>query len=468
MTGTKAEKAAKVRALAIGLMVVALAGVLLAAKPAHAKTFAVNSTSDGANIALDGVCDADPRVFVQVCTLRAAIEEANNRIQNPGADTIRFNIPTTLCNANNGVCTISPASALPTITEQVTINGYTQRSCSTNPAPCSKPNSSAVGTNANLLIQLNGANTTSSFGLFIFGASNSVVKGLVINRFTGGIAIDSNSTGGTTGNRIEGNFIGTNASGTADLGNIVDGVAIDDPNNTVGGTSRAARNLISGNGGNGVAAGEAGTTQVLGNLIGTDRTGTNDLGNDRDGVWCDSSFNTVGDETAASANVIAFNGEDGVTVVNSDSTGNAILRNSIFSNGGLGIDLGNDGRTINDVGDGDSGANNLQNFPVVSSAETVGNTTTIKFRLNSTADTTFLVLFFSNPSNDNEGKSFIGGTSVTTNANGNTGTLTFEPEQRVALGQRITATATATDFGSNDINTSEFSPPRGVEAGTAS
>jgi hypothetical protein len=95
----------------------------------------------------------------------------------------------------------------------------------------------------------------------------------------------------------------------------------------------------------------------------------------------------------------------------------------------------------------------------LTSAETVGATTTIQGALNSTPATTFVVRFFSNPSG-NEGKTFIGQTSVTTNASGQTGTFTFAPAQVVPVGQRITATAT--DPGAN---TSEFSAPREVTGG---
>jgi hypothetical protein len=385
-----------------------------------------------------------------------------NSFTSAGADTIRFNIPTTApnCNANTGVCTILPnlqmtsSQALPTITEQLTINGYTQRPCSSNPAPCSRANSSAVGTNAVLLIQLNGANATSSAGLRIH-ASNVVVKGLVINRFGTGIQI---GTRDATGNKIEGNFVGTNAAGTLGLGNLFQGVGVNGAHNTVGGSARAARNLISGNGDAGADITGSGN-QVLGNLMGTDRTGTEPLGNDGDGLNLFQTGNTVGGDFVPSANVIAFNAKNGVAVTNFPQVvRHSILDNSIFSNGGQGIDLGEDGRTTNDVGDADTGPNNLQNFPVLTSAQTEGTTTTINGRLNSTPSTTFVVRFFSNPSSDNEGKTYIGSMSVTINASGNTGAFTFTPGQRVALGQTITATATDPAG-----NTSEFSATREVK-----
>jgi hypothetical protein len=88
--------------------------------------------------------------------------------------------------------------------------------------------------------------------------------------------------------------------------------------------------------------------------------------------------NTVGGASSA-ANTIAFNGGAGVPVAgDAISTGNSILRNSIFSNALLGIDLGFDGKTPNDAGDGDLGENNLQNKPILTSAVTSSGSTTLK------------------------------------------------------------------------------------------
>jgi CSLREA domain-containing protein len=92
----------------LALLVAALIGVLWDT-PAHAATFTVNSTSDTGDATPDGACDT--------CTLREAIQEANNAATSPGADTINFAIP------GAGPHTISPASELPSITQAVTING---------------------------------------------------------------------------------------------------------------------------------------------------------------------------------------------------------------------------------------------------------------------------------------------------------------------------------------------------------
>lgn len=150
------------------------------------------------------------------------------------------------------------------------------------------------------------------------------------------------------------------------------------------------------------------------------------------------------------------NGFNGVDVAGG-SIGVSLLGNAIFSNSQLGIDIGVDGRTLNDPGDTDTGANNLQNFPVLASARKASGKTTIKGRLNSSPDKTFTVQFFSNPPGTDEGKTFIGQKVVTTDGGG-TVSFTFSPTSTVALGQAITATATGAG------NTSEFSAPRAVTA----
>jgi hypothetical protein len=162
----------------------------------------------------------------------------------------------------------------------------------------------------------------------------------------------------------------------------------------------------------------------------------------------------------ATAGSSCRNGQDGVGIPSADSTGSSILTNSIFSNGGLGIDLGASDRTANDPDDADTGANNLQNFPVLSSATTSSRSTTIKGTLNSTPDTTFTLRFYTNPSsNPDEGKKFVGLKSVHTDATSGDVSFTFRPGKKVAVGQRITATAAELDS-----NTSEFSNPRRVVA----
>lgn len=168
------------------------------------------------------------------------------------------------------------------------------------------------------------------------------------------------------------------------------------------------------------------------------------------------SNNTIGGAVGL-GNTIAFNNARGVEI--GSGTGNAIFANSIHSNNVLGIDLSPLGVTANDPGDADTGANNLQNFPVLTSAITNnGNsTTTIIGSLDSTPSTTFTLQFFSNPSCDSsgngEGKSYIGSTTVTMGIDGNPTSFITSFPGAVPIGQFITATAT----NNSTRDTSEFS-----------
>src|SRR5262249_34664587 len=133
---------------------------------------------------------------------------------------------------------------------------------------------------------------------------------------------------------------------------------------TVGGTTPAARNLIAGNAGDGIRFDNAAGNLVQGNFIGTRSDGASPLGNLGQGVFLTggSSRNPVGGAGDGAGNLVAFNGGAGIAA--DSGTGNLFRSNSIFSNAGLGIDLGADGVTPNDPGDPDGGANDLQNFPV--------------------------------------------------------------------------------------------------------
>lgn len=437
MIRTRTQTLAGVKVLALVLLVVAL---LLTPRTAHAVALTVNNTVDPG----DGDCNPNGG-----CTLREAINEANATT----ADTIRFDID------GGGVKTIRPTSRLPVISERLTIDGYTQ--------PGAEENTLANATNAELRIELDGTRAgVASEALRIRGASDCVIKGLVINRF-GGNSISIGYPGDETrDNRVVGNFIGTDPSGTSAEGNGAGVALISDPgtaSNTVGGSRPAGRNLISGNDNSGVLIVGGQENAVIGNLIGTEKNGTDALGNAGDGVYMfagqgGATDNIVGGTLADSANTIAFNDEDGVQVRNNTSTGNGILRNSIFSNEGLGINLDDDGATPNDEGDADIGPNNLQNKPNLTSAQNSATTTTIKGHLNSVPNRTFKIRFFSNPSG-NEGQKYIGSKNATTDADGDTGTFTFKPENKVGANRNITATATRLLAG----DTSEFSAPEEVE-----
>jgi hypothetical protein len=307
------------------------------------------------------------------------------------------------------------------------------------------------------------------WGVRISNAPSNMIGGMASgarNVISGHRGLNVFISTGSMGNQVQGNFIGANVTGTAAPGN-AGGVRIESAsNNTIGGTMAAARNVISGNNG-GVWIVSATNNQVQGNYIGTQMNGTSSLGNNG-GVWIISSAsnNTIGGTASGAGNIIAFNGGAGVLLYLNAGTGNAIRQNSIHDNTGLGIDLWPDGVTPNDPNpaacpaDTDTGANNLQNFPVLTSATPGGGGTTIQGTLNSTANTTFTLEFFANdacdPSGFGEGKTFIGSTTVTTDGSCNAGFTAILPVA-VSVGQVITATATDPNG-----NTSEFSQCRTV------
>jgi CSLREA domain-containing protein len=418
---------------------------LAAASAQAASAFTVNTTGDSPDLADDGRCDANGAVGKQ-CTLRAAIGQAN---ADPGSSKISFHLP------GHGVKTISPGSSLPDITEPVEINGYTQRGAS--------PNTKRRGDNAQLRVVLDGSSSGTGVGLRLL-ADDSLVRGLVVDNFFSGVVIL-----GTAHNRIMGNFIGAGPSGKEFVGSsnamvLTEGAV----GNVIGGRKPKARNIISGNQFAVLLQdlpGDAVTerNKVMGNYIGTDRTGVGEVGNGQWGVIVDGIDNTIGGTKAGAENVIAFNGDfgsnDGVAVSDDASNvGNRILGNSIFANINLGIDLGLGGVTPNDPKDPDSGPNALQNFPVIASAKTSPGGTTIKGLLNSTPGARFRLQFFANPNaSPDEGKTLIGQTHVMTDATTGDAPFTFNPAKPVQTGHWVTATATGAG------GTSEFSAAVEVE-----
>jgi hypothetical protein len=167
-------------------------------------------------------------------SLRQAILDANTNL---GLDAIEFNIP------GEGVHTIQPLSALPTVTDPVVIDGYTQ--------PGAQPNTLAVGSDAVLLVELDGSLAGSAASGLVITCGGSTVRGLVINRF----AVDGIGISTLGGNTIAGNYIGTDVTGTLRLGNGSFGVNVygGAQSNCIGtngdGVADAGeRNVISGNG----------------------------------------------------------------------------------------------------------------------------------------------------------------------------------------------------------------------------
>ncbi len=294
----------------------------------------------------------------------------------------------------------------------------------------------------------NGSDGLDSAVLIDAGANNNTIGGTVAG--TGNVIAADSLNGvrirNANGNIVQGNYIGTDSSGTQPLGNAADGVAIGDgaSGNLIGGTAPGAGNVISANGLDGVEVFNGSTSNtVQGNYIGTDVSGTQVLGNGRNGVHLEdtSDNNLIGGPTAGASNVIAFNGNDGVLV--DTATGDAIQQNSIHDSGNLGIELINNG-------------NNNQPYPVLSSATSDGSSTTIVGTLTSTPDTTFTLEFYANnmanPSGYGEGQQYLGSGTVTTDDNGNADfTATFATGDTTGL----FIAATATDSGNN---TSSFSP----------
>jgi CSLREA domain-containing protein len=448
-------------------------------------TFTVTSTND----ANDGTCNASH------CSLREAINASN---ANPDKDTIAFNI------SDTPPFTIQPSTPLPLILNSVIIDGTAQPGFSGAP-----------------LIVLNGSNYTAPAGQEITAvginilSGGSTLRGLVLNGWKyGGVGMPTGS-----GNIIEGNYIGTNAAGTAAVPNLYGVIIASSANNTIGGTTAAARNIISGNNDDGVNIfGQSATNNVvIGNYIGTDVTGTLALGNGDDGVKIeDSTNNRVGGTTAAERNVIAHSLRNGVILKGATTsnnliqgntigtdvtgtldlgnrlhgvfvedapnntiggtasgagnliayndfagvnvatgTGNLISSNSIFANGSLGIDLGGNGVTANDADDSDAGANNLQNFPILTGATASNFIVNITGILNSTANTTFRLEFFAYQNCDKsgygEGKIYLGSANASTDGSGQVN-FNANFDYQAAYGTHLSVTA----IDPNN-NSSEFS-----------
>lgn len=346
---------------------------------------------------------------------------------------------------------------------------------------------SAEGTNGNVVrgnrIGLDRTGTgaiPNRYGVVIAGgAQGNVVGGtvagarnLISGNAVAGVDIrDPNSNG----NLVQGNIIGTDESTTLAIGNGL-GVWVHSSNNFIGGPALEARNIISGNGSGGISIdgtnnSPVSNNRVQNNYVGTDFNGARPVPNGSTpthaGIFLgkNASGNIVGGTVAGAGNLVAFNSGDGVTVgrTSVNVRHNWIRGNSIFQNGGLGINLQlnepNNTVTPNDAGDADEGPNNLQNYPVLSRAGQAGNRTNVTGSLDSTGNTTFVIEFFANPECDasghGEGRTFLGLAVVTTDAGGNASfraTLLTPP----IVGQYVSATATRLD-GDTNTDTSEFS-----------
>jgi hypothetical protein len=250
----------------------------------------------------------------------------------------------------------------------------------------------------------------------------------------------------TSNNVVEGNYIGISPDGAHIVGSTFAGVIIfaGAQNNTIGGAVAGAGNVISGFFGYGVYVDNVGTTGnwIEGNDIGTDASGTNALPNSVGLIFFGGASNNIiglKPDGSGSGNQIAFNNNDGVWVSDTNTAGIAIRGNSIFGNGGLGIDLLN-------------GANNLQTYPVITNAFGYASTTVVSGTLNSLANSTFLIDVYRNAlNNPGAGQFYVGTVSTTTDGSGNAAFALTDNGANYA-GQYFTATATSA-VG----DTSEFS-----------
>jgi hypothetical protein len=236
-------------------------------------------------------------------SLRQAILDAN---KTTAVDTIKFAI-------GSGTKTISPKTHLPGVSQPAILDATTQ------PGFAGKP-----------LIELNGSAGGGSEGLKIIGGGVTI-RGFVINRFAGsGIFIYK----GSGNNKIVGNWIGVDKTGSAAAANKAHGIICQSKNNTIGGASAADRNVISGNDKAGVFfyLADGSNNKVVGNYVGTDYTGSKAIHN-HNGVQINGANHiTVGGTAAGSRNVISGNTHDGVLMVTTGSRENTVQGNYIGTN----------------------------------------------------------------------------------------------------------------------------------------
>jgi hypothetical protein len=265
---------------------------------------------------------------------------------------------------------------------------------------------------------------------------------------------------------VKGNYIGTDVTGQLARPN-ANGVSVSSTGIQFGGPVAGERNVVSGNTGYGVRITGSGHT-IAGNLIGVAADGTTALGNGTNGIVFNSNDSnpvTIGGTAPGTGNVIANNGAAGIRNDFSTRVRVSMLGNSIYSNGTLGIQLSfSSTPKANDAGDADGGPNNGQNYPVLTSA-VPGSGTAIGGTLNSTPNTSsYRIELFGNPtcdgSGNGEGRTFLGSTTVNTDASGN-GSFSTTVATTLTAGTQVTATATD-PLG----NTSEFSQCLAVTGGS--
>lgn len=332
-----------------------------------------------------------------------------------------------------------------------------------------------------------------AYGIYMAESTNPTIGGSVPNAGNVSSAVYNVILAGVLDGRIQGNKLGTNSNGTACLNRNTQtaGVIFTDGSNniTVGGNNADARNIIScgktsqvygeGYGIAFTANGMNDNNTIQGNYIGTNANGQvqASFGNEGSGIVVGGgSNNHIGGTQIGEGNIIAGNGAAGVRVVGNvidpdnpdlgQALNNSIIRNSIFGNGGLGIDLiigDTPGVTPNDAGDPDYGPNHFMNFPVISSVTSSNGQATITYDLDinpaEPGATGYRVEFFANdsadPSGHGQGQTYIGSDTVSGDVTGKQVTITLP--SGVDGSKYITATTTMTDDSTDGFgHTSEF------------
>ena len=294
------------------LLAAALVGsMLLDYQPAQASIYSVINTNDSG-----------------VGSLRAAIINANS---SPGPHTIQFNISGCGQVPSDPPCVIQPLTALPALQSGgITIDGYTQ--------PGASP--TTTDTPANIKVELDGGAVINDNGLNIY-TSNNVIRGLSIHRFLGsGLWIGIIGGSIANNNLVEGNYLGFDADLSIFVGNGLNGVFIGQgaQNNTIGGNTPAARNVISANGvlgpgwsGIGIHGALTSGNKVIGNYIGAYMDGAGGLENAAHGVhiYGGAHDNIIGGDTAGERNLLSGNTRDGVRIEGTGSDNNQVMGNYI-------------------------------------------------------------------------------------------------------------------------------------------
>ncbi len=366
-------------------------------------------------------------------SLREAIAAANNTVNmTAGADQILFGL------TGQGAYQINLVAdeALPDITEAVVIDGTSQAGYLAN-----APN-----------VILHDSSLTFNRGLSL-NSDGSEIKGLTLMGFTDGFVVSGNS------NTIADNFIGHEPNGTVTTGAGATIAAINGIRVLGGDHNVISGNTIANTNQYGILLHDsANQNEVIGNYIGVNSLG-NPLNNFGTGIEISggSSDNKIG--TESNGNTIAFN-MDAVIVGSTAGDGNSIVYNSIYANRGLAIDLNGDGITPNDLRDGDTGPNQLQNYTSIASAGIIAD------QLNVILNGASL-----NPGNDHIVQVFVsdaaGDAQTLIYTAPDTAVNSFRVSGSFFAGQYITAVTTEINADGSLGSSSEVSPGQQLSAGTS-